>query len=66
MSVVDGNEWERLKRFNLAEIYQPTLKSDTKAEATAIPEEVKTDEIKTDEAKSQHKEAREAETSQAS
>lgn len=46
MSVV-GNDWETLKRFNLAELYQPRSKSeapraDIKVEA--IPKSVTTDE----------------------
>ncbi len=49
MSVV-GNEWETLKRFNLAELYQPTPKGGAevkvKAEAEAIPKSVTKDDAK--------------------
>lgn len=45
MSIVDSTEWENLKRFNLAEIYQPSAKAvpkgaavSSKVEATATPE----------------------------
>lgn len=42
MSVV-GNDWEQLKRFNLAELYQRT-KPPPVNKAEASPELVKTDE----------------------
>ena len=44
MSVV-GNDWEQLKRFNLAELYQQT-KPPPVYKAEASPELVKTDEAR--------------------
>lgn len=40
-----GEEWETLKRFNLAELYRPAQKpaEETSVKATPNPEEVKTD-----------------------
>jgi tRNA acetyltransferase TAN1 len=43
MSVV-GSDWETLKRFNLAELYQPPSKIRAPSEAEAKPEPVTTDE----------------------
>jgi hypothetical protein len=47
MAVVDSNKWEGLKRYNLAELYQPTskpalqgvvaIKNDTKVKGTDGP-----------------------------
>jgi tRNA acetyltransferase TAN1 len=47
MSVV-GAEWETLKRFNLAELYQPASTSmpQAKVQAESKPEEAKTDETR--------------------
>ncbi len=42
MSVV-GSDWEKLKRFNLAELYQPSSKG-AAAKAEAMPQSVMTDE----------------------
>jgi tRNA acetyltransferase TAN1 len=42
MSVV-GSDWEKLKRFNLAELYQPSSKA-AAVKAEAIPQSVTTDE----------------------
>ena len=43
MSVV-GSDWETLKRFNLAELYQPPSKIRAPSEAEAKPVLVTTDE----------------------
>ena len=49
MSVV-GDDWEKHKRYNLAEICQPTPKPgaepSSKADAEAMPNNVKRDEAK--------------------
>jgi len=39
MSVVDGNEWESLKRFNLEEIYQPSPKGISQAIGAGVSKE---------------------------
>jgi hypothetical protein len=46
MSVV-GGDWDKLKRFNLAELYtQNQTESKTKPEANTKPQRVKTDETR--------------------
>ena len=43
MSVVE-NDWEEFKRFNLAELYRPTVKAGATLKADAKPQSVTKDE----------------------